>query len=128
MDKTFRITLNKKLGNRSGETIAETLVALLISALALTMLAASISAASHMVTLSKEKLEKYYNANNLIIKMEGTTVSDAETQEIIYGPSTNIDIKSNDNKLTISKNAILYVNKAFPDPEKEVVSYRIYTP
>ena len=49
----------KKLRSRAGETIGETLVALLISSLALLMLAGAVSAASRAVQQSKTKIEEY---------------------------------------------------------------------
>lgn len=50
----------KKLRSRAGESIGETLVALLISSLALVMLAGAIGAAARMVTRSKTAMEAYY--------------------------------------------------------------------
>ena len=59
MKKAFK----KKLRSKAGESITETLVALLISALALVMLAGAISSASGMITKSRTKLDRYYSAN-----------------------------------------------------------------
>ena len=53
----------KKFRSRAGETIGETLVALLISSLALLMLAGAVSAASRAVQQSKTKIEEYYSAD-----------------------------------------------------------------
>lgn len=50
----------KKLRSRAGESIGETLVALLISALALVMLAGAIGAAARMITRSKTAIDNYY--------------------------------------------------------------------
>ena len=55
--------VKQKLKSDAGESIAEVLIALLIAALALTMLASVISTSARMITQSKEKLEKYYAAN-----------------------------------------------------------------
>ena len=52
--------LGMKLHSRSGETIAETLVALLIAAIALTMLAGMITATTNMVKTSEDKMDEYY--------------------------------------------------------------------
>ena len=46
--------------SQAGETIAEVLIALLISTLALTMLAAMISSSSSMIQKSSHILEEYY--------------------------------------------------------------------
>ena len=49
-----------KLRSQAGESIGETLVALLISALALLMLAGAISSAANMVRRSKTAMTAYY--------------------------------------------------------------------
>ena len=56
----------KKLESTSGESIAETLVAVLISAFALLMLAGTVNTASNLITKSQASLEEYYaNTNEL---------------------------------------------------------------
>ena len=60
----------KKLASQSGESIGETLVALLISALALVMLAGAVSAGMRIVTNSKEKMDEYYKVNNAVVARE----------------------------------------------------------
>lgn len=65
-----------KLRSQAGESIAETLVALLISALALMMLAGAVSAAANVVTKSKDAMAEYYAAESLIVTREtGTNVT-----------------------------------------------------
>lgn len=49
-----------KLRSQAGETIGETLIALLISALALTMLAGAISTAANLITKSEIVMTNYY--------------------------------------------------------------------
>ena len=62
--------IRRKLRSRVGESIAETLVALLIAALALTMLAGAVSASSNIVTKSRTTLNNYYNAmDSTVVKM-----------------------------------------------------------
>ena len=57
-----------KLGSSSGESISETLVALLISALALVMLAGVIATSSRIVRKSRESMESYYdNCNEMVL-------------------------------------------------------------
>ena len=53
-----------KLRSRKGETIAETLIALLIASLALLMLAGAVSAASNVVTKSKNAMISYYKTGS----------------------------------------------------------------
>ena len=57
----------KKMSSQAGETIGETLVALLISALALVMLAGAVSAAMRVVTNSKAHIDAYYQVNNAVV-------------------------------------------------------------
>lgn len=81
--------LKHKLFNNTGETIAETLVALLISALALVMLAGAISSTAKMITTSDKKMGEYYSkdatlvsqngADNLTVSITGTDVSESRT-------------------------------------------------
>ena len=63
----------KKLRSRSGESIAETLIALLVSALALMMLAGAVSAATNVVTKSKAKMTEYYAADQLLTEAAKST-------------------------------------------------------
>ncbi len=56
----------RKLQSVSGETVAEVLISLLISALALAMLATMIQASSNMITTSKTKMKEYYTQNNIL--------------------------------------------------------------
>ena len=55
--------IRDKLNSSRGETISETLVALLISSMALVMLAGAITSASNVVERSRKKLDEYYSAN-----------------------------------------------------------------
>ncbi len=69
---------SRKWKSRSGESITEVLVALLISAVALVMLASMITASSRLITQSKDRMESYYkNSNSLADHGEtgGGTVS-----------------------------------------------------
>ena len=50
----------KKLRSTAGESIGETLIALLISALALVMLAGAVSSASNIITRSNDAMNDYY--------------------------------------------------------------------
>ena len=65
----------EKLLSCAGESIGETLIALLISSLALLMLAGAISAATRIVTVSKTKMDDYYEADNTFTEYK-TRVSD----------------------------------------------------
>lgn len=69
--KRFMDKCRRRLKNRGGETITEVLVALLISALALTMLAAMVASASRMVDASRDSLDAYYKAENGLAASSG---------------------------------------------------------
>ena len=62
--------ITRKRSSKAGESIGETLVALLISALALVMLAGAVSAGMRVVTRSKDKMEVYYKVNNAVVAHE----------------------------------------------------------
>lgn len=64
--------IKRKLSSQAGESIGETLIALLISALALVMLAGAVSTAMRIVTNSKEKIDVYYKVNNALVAREAT--------------------------------------------------------
>lgn len=64
--------LKRKLHNKTGETIAETLVALLISALALVMLAGAISSTAKVITTSDKKMGEYYSKDAALASQSGT--------------------------------------------------------
>lgn len=63
--------IKEKLNGQSGESIGETLVALLIAALALVMLAGAISASLGVVNRGRDKLGDYYSANETINNRSG---------------------------------------------------------
>ena len=56
--------IRAKLHSQAGESIGETLIALLISALALVMLAGAISSAANVITRSNTQMSKYYQGDN----------------------------------------------------------------
>lgn len=64
--KKLRAKIISKLKGKAGESLAEVLIALLIAALAMTMLASVISTTARIVNESKTKIGKYYDANNTL--------------------------------------------------------------
>lgn len=106
----------RKLRNNAGETIAETLVALLISALALVMLAGAISSTANMIKTSDSKMAKYYtNDRKLAEQLSG----DAEEGKVTF---SIVDTSAN----TETRTANCYLNDAFTN--KPVVAYRADMP
>ena len=71
MMKKWKTALKAKLKSNAGESIGEVLVALLIAALALTMLASVIFTSSRLINESKTKLGEYYEANQDLEKRTG---------------------------------------------------------
>lgn len=65
--------LKSRLRNQKGESIAEVLVAVLLSAVGLMMLATMISATSKMVIRSKTLTKEYVEQNNLLVEKGSST-------------------------------------------------------
>lgn len=97
----------KRLKSKSGETIGEVLVALLISSLALLMLAGAITSSTNLVEKSRKNQEKYYAANDYL---NGDSDSTPEEGTIVQGSGT-VTIGNDINQESVSVN--LYVNTAF---------------
>ncbi len=77
--------------NKKGETIAETLMATLIAALAMVMFAGMVIASKNIIEESNQKIKDYYDGfSQLISKTEVTTQS--------MGPIT----------IYINKNGVIY--------------------
>lgn len=85
--KRLTDALRRRLKNRRGETITEVLVALLISALALTMLAAMIASASKMVEQSRDRLDGYYKAENDLADPSGAALG--QGQVVLQGEGSS---------------------------------------
>ena len=116
----IREKLKKKIGSRAGESIAETLVALLIAALALVMLAGAITAASNMITVSKAKMDDYYKNNkgdDGIVKM---ITDPASSTNVTSGTITMTDTGG---PLTDTYNVNFYTNSEFE--HTPVVAYKL---
>ena len=85
----------RKLRSSCGESLAETLIAVLVIAVALTMLAGMITSTSNLIRQSDDKLKEYYTASE---KLETFSGSGTETRaEVVfqvspsaYNPNLNI--------------------------------------
>lgn len=80
--KTLREKLIRRLRSNSGESFAETLVSLLISVLALTMLAGAISTASGLITKSRTKIDSYQDNIEAVIAAESVGITGTGTVTI----------------------------------------------
>ena len=86
----------KKIKSGVGETISETLIALLIAALALVMLAGAIAASSRVVNKGRDKLGSYYSVNNGLVnrstsnRVGSITISDSASSSGIGSQSFSV--------------------------------------
>lgn len=108
--------LKKCLRSQAGETIAEVLVALLVSALALTMLATMITSTVKMVDIGKTKMSQYYD-DSKILELQNTpdTVENPLTITIQSEDGSPVSVTE-----TVS-NINLYTNSTF---SQKVYAYR----
>ena len=99
----------KKLKSRAGESIAETLVALLISALALLMLAGAVSSAARVVTGSSNKLKEYYAADRNLATRSGADTNKVDiTIAAEKVTQTFRDVNYYENETLGSTNVVAY--------------------
>ena len=96
-----RITklLRGKLRSRRGDSIAEVLIALLISSVALVMLASMISTSVRMITASRKALEDYYAKSNELSVLAATDDTSAVTvsEQLLDGEGTEIAVYACEN-------------------------------
>ena len=113
-----------KLNSRAGESIAETLIALLISALALVMLAGAVSSAANVVTKSKKAMAEYYAAD-AILAQRPASVTDANVTKA--SATVKIAKSSGDGgrSVNVSYDCVSFRNTRLS--AKPVISYD-YTP
>ena len=104
-------SIRRKLRSNRGETIGETLVALLISALALVMLAGAISSTANMINTSDKKMGLYYSKDAALVEHSGGD------------PSGNMVVTIQSDSDANIKNDYFDTNKAFET--KPVVAYKV---
>ena len=82
----MRQNIKKKLRGSAGETITETLVALLVAALALVMLAGALTTAFRLITKSTGDLKTYYSEVNSVVNMtnkkDGSVTIESESGDL----------------------------------------------
>ena len=100
--------------SRIGETISETLVALLIASLALLMLAGAVTTATRVVTQSNDKMTDYYNKNSAL------------ADHTALQGNVSISIKDEETFALETTNIPCYINNSFNGTN--VISYAITTP
>ena len=114
----MRKLLKEKLNSRKGESIGEVLVALLISALALVMLASMITASTRMIQSSRDKLNEYYLANNTLTDRPETGSGSGTVTIKEGGAVVKLDVGSTDGTISVK----YYKNDKAP-ANTQVVSY-----
>ncbi len=113
--------IRKKLRERRGESLSETLLALLISALALAMLAGAISSAANVITRGKEQMELYYAADAYIARHDGESVEDVNKSITGVTVTINEELAEGSGALSKEYSTTCYENDAFG--AKPVISY-----
>ena len=110
--------IKEKLHNNKGESIAEVLVSLLISSLALVMLASMINSSSRIIQSSKVNMESYYSANNALEARTGTA-SGSGTLSIEDGSNKAVHLSYGGGTVSVN----YYKNDNAPSG-KQVVSFK----
>lgn len=95
--RSILVRLQHKLASDSGETIVETLVSVLVSSLALLMLATAIGASVNIVMRSREYMQQFYTAEASMVEKSqkaGSTptkkgyTTEVPIQQKVSAPST----------------------------------------
>lgn len=108
-------TIHKKIKSTKGESIGEVLIALLISSLALVLLASMITSSSTMIKNSRAKMSRYYFQNDILTKQSGSA-SDGSISFKLSGSAVNYPLV---NASDAAINVKYYINSE----STEVVSY-----
>ena len=101
----------KKISSRAGETIGETLVALLIASFALVMLAGAISTSTGIIMRSSKLIDNYYKANESLVQINSGATDDTLAFTTGAGddektiPGAKVKYKKND---VLSKTVIAF--------------------
>lgn len=115
--------MRRKLLGQEGESIGETLVSLMIAALAMAMLAGALSASLSIIQKSNAKLNEYYALDDGVARRENSS----DGSSVQKGGITITDITNNDSViLPQSFEVNYYKNDAFN--QKTVISYKLKTP
>ena len=118
--KTALLAARKKLSRRAGETLTETLVALLIAAIAITMLASMIMTSTEMIQRSKKAFDAYYAQNNVLSEHPSDRGTGA-TAKLVSGAgdtARTIQLENGSDEVAVK----IYENSEAPS-KTPVVSY-----
>ncbi len=117
----------RRLWENRGETIAETLISVLIGALALVMLAGSITSSSNLVNRSKHMVSQYIDLNEKLVErpesLEGEAQGHMGSTTISFTEETGWSDEAA--KMTIQPVEVTYYqNETFQN--KPVVMYHLH--
>ena len=104
----------RRTRSRAGETLTETLVALLIAAIAITMLASMIMTSRSLIDSSKKLFEAYYAQNNVLSEhpSSGGTAATAALSDTSTSDAIQL-VYDSTGKTTVDVN--VYENDKAPD-------------
>ena len=120
--KTYLRAARGKLGGCGGESLAETLIALLIAALAILMLANMIVTSSDMIHRSREHFDAYYMQNSILSAQDATTATGTATVALRDG-SQPVRLVGGTTSGGSDASVLYYKNAAAPDGTP-VLSYK----
>ena len=107
----------RRLRSRSGESLTEVLVAVLISAVALVMLAMMVATASRLIQSSQKNMEEYRNSNQALANQGDTT--NVGTVRFQDGNGTGVEIAHG-----VGEVSVYYYENSEAFGNNEIVSYR----
>ena len=110
----------RRTRSRAGESLTETLVALLIAAIAITMLASMIMTSTEMIHRSKNDFDAYYAQNNILAEhpADGGTGAQATLSSGAGDTAQTIELQNGASTVAVK----VYENSEAPD-KTPVVSY-----
>ena len=114
--------IEKKLINNSGESIAEVLIALLVSSLALVILASMISSTQSIVSTSKEATKNYILEENRLIERGEPDISGSMEIKIRNNAGSWTAVKITDGHSTASIPVDYYINDE--NSNRQVAAYK----
>lgn len=107
----------KKIRNNNGESIAETLIALLVAALGLIILASAINSTSRIITSGNNKIKEYNEKEKIVVQQKvetdtATGIISFNNEKISYeSGSIDIDINIFKNDVMKSNEVISFTKK-----------------
>ena len=111
-DADMKHRIARRLKSRAGESIAETLIGLLIASLALVMLAGAIATATRLVLTSKDKMDRYYEADG------------AMASHVSASARSSVTLTDADGTVNQTVPVEIYTNNVFANP---VYAYTVKT-